>query len=93
MGRDAVVKVNLERANVEQRRRAEARGELRPRYTIRAGIEATNSELKRGHGLGRLRVRGDARVVLAVYFKALACNVKRMLRALMERAQPARATA
>jgi hypothetical protein len=92
-GPDAVVKVNLERANVEQRRRAEARGELRPRYKIRAGIEATNSELKRGHGLGRLRVRGDARVVLAVYFKALACNVKRMLHALMRRAQLAGATA
>lgn len=92
-GPDAVVKINLERANVEHRRRVEARGELRPRYKIRAGIEATNSELKRGHGLGRLRVRGDPRVVLAVYFKALACNVKRMLHALLRRNQLAGATA
>ena len=37
--------------------------------------------MKRGHGLGRLRVRGGGRVELAVYLKALACNVKRMVRA------------
>ena len=34
--------------------------------------------LKRRHGLGRLRVRGGERVRLAVYLKALACNVKRI---------------
>jgi Transposase DDE domain/Transposase domain (DUF772) len=83
----SVVKVNLETANIERRRRAEASGEFRKRYDIRAGIEATNSELKRSHGLGRLRVRGDAQVSLAVYFKALACNVKRMLHALLRRVQ------
>ena len=37
--------------------------------------------MKRRHGLGRLRVRGGERVRLAVYLKALACNVKRMVRA------------
>jgi len=86
-GTEAVVRVSLERANLEQRRRAEARGELRPRYRIRAGIEATNSELKRSHGLAKLRVRGEERVTLAVYFKALACNVKRMLKALLVRGE------
>ena len=35
--------------------------------------------MKRRHGLGRLRVRGGERVRLAVYLKALACNVKRMV--------------
>ena len=49
------------------------------RYAIRAGI--ANSELKRAHGLGRLRVRGGRRVRLAVYLKALACNFKRMVHA------------
>lgn len=88
-GTEAIVRVNLERANLEQRRRAEARGELRPRYGIRAGIEATNSELKRRHGLGELRVRREERVTLAVYFKALACNVKRMLQALLARSEAA----
>ncbi len=57
-----------------------ASGAFRERYRIRAGIEATVSELKRRHGLGALR--GRWRVELAVYLKALACNVKRMVRAL-----------
>jgi len=58
--------------------------EFRKRYALRAGIEGTNSELKRAHGLGRLRVRGGRRVILAVYLKALACNIKRMVQALLE---------
>jgi len=83
-GGDAyVLTVDLAAANLERRRRAEASGEFKPRYAIRAGIEATNSELKRRHGLGHLRVRGRLRVTLAAYLKALACNVKRMVRALM----------
>ena len=75
--------VDLVAANLERRRRAEASGQFKERYAIRAGIEATNSELKRGHGLGALRVRGRPRVELAVHLKALACNIKRMVRALM----------
>ena len=51
------------------------------RYKIRSGIEATMSELKRGHGLGKLRVRRAPRVLLAVGLKVTACNVKRWLRA------------
>ena len=52
------------KVNIERRRRAEATEEWRKRYAIRAGIEGTNSELKRAHGLGRLRVRGGRRVRL-----------------------------
>ena len=77
------VTVDLKAVNLERRRRAMASGEFKEHYRIRAGIEATVSELKRRHGLGALRVRGRWRVELAVYFKALACNVKRMVRALM----------
>ena len=51
------------------------------RYSIRAGVEATMSELKRGHGLGKLRVRRMPRVRLVVCLKITACNVKRWLRA------------
>jgi hypothetical protein len=65
---------------LEQRRRYQGTPEFRARYAMRAGAEASNSELKRSHGLGRLRVRGGLRVRLAVYFKVLACNVKRMIR-------------
>jgi len=79
-----VLEADLIKVNVERRRRAEASGEFRRRYAVRAGIEGTNSELKRAHGLGRLRVRGGLRVRLAVYLKALACNLKRMVHALLE---------
>lgn len=57
----------------------EAQPEFGKRQAIRAGIEGTNSELKRRHGLRKLRVRGGARVKLAVYFKVTACNLKRAL--------------
>jgi transposase len=75
-----VLRTTLKKAALAQRRKYQNTEEFRERYAIRAGIEATNSELKRGHGLGRLRVRGFLRVRLAVYLKALACNVKRMVR-------------
>ncbi len=61
-------------------RQQEASPEFKKRYAIRAGIEATNSELARAHGVRKLRVRGEERVKLSVYFKALACNFKRALR-------------
>ena len=51
------------------------------RYKIRAGIEATASELKRAHGIGRLRVRRLAKVCFAVACKLTACNIKRWARA------------
>lgn len=55
--------------------------EWKERYKIRAGVEATMSELKRGHGIGKLRVRGLARVTFAVFCKVTACNIKRWARA------------
>jgi hypothetical protein len=51
------------------------------RYKIRSGIEATNSELKRSHGLGKLRVRRAAKVCFAVACKVMACNIKRWAKA------------
>lgn len=79
-----VLTADLVTLNIERRRSTEASGAFAPRYAMRAGIEGTNSEMKRAHGLGRLRVRGGHRVRLAVYLKALACNIKRMVRALLE---------
>jgi hypothetical protein len=52
-------------------------------YRVRAGIEATNSELKRRHGLGRLRVRRMPRVRFKVAMKLTACNAKRWMKAAM----------
>lgn len=79
---DYVLKTDLVKINIERRRIAEVNEEWRKRYAVRAGIEGTNSELKRRHGFGRLRVRGGHRVRLAVYLKALACNIKRMVHAI-----------
>jgi hypothetical protein len=53
------------------------------RYSIRSGVEATMSELKRHHGIGRLRVRRLPRVHFAVICKLTACNIKRWLRAVV----------
>ncbi len=55
--------------------------EWKDRYRIRSGIEATNSELKRSHGLGRLRVRRATKVCFAVACKLTACNIKRWTKA------------
>ena len=51
------------------------------RYKIRSGVEATMSELKRSHGMGKLRVRRYAKVCFAVACKAIACNIKRWAKA------------
>lgn len=55
--------------------------EWKDRYKIRSGIEATMSELKRTHGIGKLRVRRRARVCFAVACKLIACNIKRWAKA------------
>jgi hypothetical protein len=55
--------------------------EWKERYKIRSGIEATNSELKRSHGIGKLRVRRAAKVCFAVACKVIACNIKRWAKA------------
>jgi hypothetical protein len=53
----------------------------RATYALRSGIESTMHELKKGHGFGRLRVRGKARSLLQVALKTTACNIKRWARA------------
>ena len=82
-----VLRTTLHAAVLARRRRYQQTREFRKRYARRAGIEGTNSELKRVNGLGHLRVRGIKRIRLAVRFKTLACNVKRALNYLVERAR------
>ena len=55
--------------------------EWKEQYKIRSGVEATISELKRKHGMGKLRVRRAAKVCLAVACKVIACNIKRWAKA------------
>ena len=73
------LRTTKEEVCMAQRRRYQTTPEFRKRYANRAGIEATNSEIKRRHGLGDLRVRGRLRVRLAVFLKTVACNFKRFI--------------
>jgi hypothetical protein len=58
--------------------------EWKERYKIRAGVEATMSEAKR-YGLGKLRVRRLPRVHFSVVCKIIACNIRRLSRAMAPR--------
>jgi len=59
------------------RRREQETEVFRQRYRRRSGIESTHSGLKRCTGLGRLRVRGRARVFQAIYLKIAGWNILR----------------
>ena len=77
-----------------QRRCAERRAEQRTEafaenYAIRAGLESTNSALKRATGLGRLRTRGLKRMRLGVLLRCAGWNIKRSVAALRARARRA----
>lgn len=67
------------------RRCEEATTVFRERYARRAGVESTNSGLKRRLGLGRLRVRGRKAVAHALYLKAAGWNLLRAAAALARR--------
>jgi len=68
-------------------RRAEAKTDaFRERLHLRAGIEATISELARGHGSRSARYRGKAKIRLQAYFTAVAVNLKRVMRWLSQQA-------
>ena len=54
--------------------------EYRKECAIRAGAEATVSELTRAHGMRKSRHRKRSRTRLQFIFAALACNVKRFIR-------------
>ena len=59
------------------RRREENTEAFRERYSVRSGIEGTNSGLKRRTGLGQLRVRGRPAVFNAIYLKIAGWNILR----------------
>jgi hypothetical protein len=67
-------------------RRVEAQtDEFRERMRARPAIEATLSELVRSHGLRRHRYRGEAKRHFENLLKGAACNLKRLVRALVAR--------
>ncbi len=59
------------------RRKHEQSESFKKLYAMRAGIEATNSEVKQTTGLGRLRVRGMKAVRFAVTLKFIGVNIRR----------------
>jgi len=64
-----------------QARRQEQQTEaFKQRMKHRNGIEGTQSELVRAHGMRRARYRGLVKVRLQNYFIGAACNVKRWIR-------------
>jgi hypothetical protein len=62
---------------LEERRREEQTEAFQKRYAKRAGIESTNSGLKRRLGFGYLRVRGKKAVHHALYLKTAGWNLLR----------------
>jgi hypothetical protein len=60
---------------LDHRRRNEKTDEFRKRYTKRAGIESTNSGIKRRTGMARLRVRGKKSVFHAIILKVAGWNI------------------
>lgn len=64
-------------AATASRQREQQDRAFKQEYKIRSGIESTNAELKGRHGARKLRVRGEARVSLAIHLKALSLNAKR----------------
>ena len=79
---------------LQARRREQQTPAFRQQMKHRNGIEGTQSELVRAHGLRRARYRGLPKVRLQNYFIGAACNVKRWLRRLAwELEQSALATA
>lgn len=65
---------------LQQRRREQTSPEFKKRMHQRNGIEGTQSELVRGHGLRKARYRGKRKVELQNHFIGAACNIKRWLR-------------
>jgi transposase len=65
---------------LQARRQEQQSQAFKQRMKHRNGIEGTQSELVRGHGLRRARYRGLAKAKLQNYFIGAACNVKRWIR-------------
>jgi Transposase DDE domain/Transposase domain (DUF772) len=83
-GEERLVRFTPAEVAIAQRRVEQETAVFKERHKIRSGIEATNSELKRSHRFGKLRVRRKPRVNLSVHLKALALNFKRYVNHLTE---------
>lgn len=78
--RHRIVEVGEYHSALQARRQEQQTGDFKKRMNHRNGIEGTQSELVRSHGLRHARYRGLAKTKLQNYFIAAACNVKRWIR-------------
>jgi hypothetical protein len=69
------LKYSKKTLRLETRRRDQDSPAFKERYRKRAGVEGLISALKRGRGFGRLRVRGQPAVRMALYLKATGHNL------------------
>jgi len=65
---------------LQTRRQEQKTDAFKERMKHRNGIEGTQSEMVRGHGMRHARYRGLAKTKLQNYFIGAACNVKRWIR-------------
>jgi hypothetical protein len=77
--KDCVVRITL-KAVQTAKQRDKVETAKKETTSKRAAIEGTNSALKRGHGLDKLRVRGGNRCTAVAGLKVLAQNIKRFTR-------------
>ena len=80
------VEFDAKQQRLEERRREQATKPFQERYARRAGIESTNSGLKRRLGMGRVRVRGSPSVFQSILLKITGWNVLRSAAATKMRA-------
>ena len=73
--KDHTLEYTAKQRRLAERRVQEESEEFREKYRYRSGIEGLNEKLKRKLKLGRLRVRGLARVRFAVILKVLSWNI------------------
>jgi hypothetical protein len=76
-GESYILEHTAKQRRLAGRRREENTQAFRERYSVRGGIEGTNSGLKRRTGLGQLRVRGRPAVFNAIYLKIAGWNILR----------------
>lgn len=77
--KDFVLRINQKAVEAAQQRE-QIEAEHQENTSARAAIEGTNSALKRTHGLGKLRVRGQAKCTVVVGLKVIAHNFKMFAR-------------
>lgn len=77
-GGKAEITYDMKVLRLSRRRAREQTDDFKKQYAMRSGIEATNSHLARETGFKKLRYRGLVRIRLAVTFKVIGLNFKRV---------------